>query len=276
MGWLMEQKIGFIGGGNMAGALLRGLIQAGLSRPELLRVSDPSAEQRRRLEEELGVETSDDNRSVASASDVVVLSVKPQVLEGVLTELSAGATTPDATGKLWVSVVAGVTTRRIEDALGGAPRVVRSMPNTPALVGAGATALARGAHATKEDLRLAGELFGSVGQTTVLDEGHLDAITGLSGSGPAYVMLVIEALSDGGVRAGLPRAVATAFAAQTVYGAAKLLLESQQHPAQLKDAVTSPGGTTIAGLEELERLGVRGALMAAVGAATRRSRELGS
>ncbi len=272
----MEQRIGFIGGGNMAAALLRGLIQSGLSRAELLQVSDPSEDQRRRLADELGVEVSADNRAVADASDVVVLAVKPQVLPRVLAELTDAAAGGQETAKLWISVIAGATTARIEAGLGGAPRVVRSMPNTPALVGAGATALARGAHATEEDLKLAEALFGSVGRTSLLDEGLLDAITGLSGSGPAYVMLIIEALSDGGVRAGLPRAVATAFAAQTVYGAAKLLLDSQQHPAQLKDAVTSPGGTTIAGLEELERHGVRGALIGAVQAATKRSKELGS
>ena len=276
MGWLMEQRIGFIGGGNMAGALLRGLIHSGLSRAELLQVSDPSEERRRQLADELGVTVSDDNRAVAAASDVVVLAVKPQVLPRVLTELTGAEVGVEAPTKLWISVIAGATTARIEAGLGGTPRVVRSMPNTPAIVGAGATALARGAHATEDDLKVVEALFASVGRTSLLDEGLLDAITGLSGSGPAYVMLIIEALSDGGVRAGLPRTVATTFAAQTVYGAAKLLLDSQQHPAQLKDAVTSPGGTTIAGLEELERRGVRGALIGAVQAATKRSRELGS
>lgn len=270
---VMEQKIGFIGGGNMAGALVRGLLAAGLARPEQLRVSEPNEVRRSELASELGVSVSSDNRRVADESDVVVIAVKPQVLPGVLRELH-GSDPKQA--KLWVSVVAGVTTQTLETGLGSAPRVVRSMPNTPAIVGAGATALAGGAHARPEDLELAQSLFGSVGDTSVLDESLLDAITGLSGSGPAYVMLVIEALSDGGVRAGLPRAIATRFAAQTVFGAAKLLLETKQHPAQLKDAVTSPGGTTSAGLEELERHGVRGALIAAVQAATRRSRELGS
>lgn len=269
----MQHKIGFIGGGNMARALARGLLGSGMSRTEQLRISEPSDERRRELAQELGVVVSADNRDVAGASDVVILAVKPQVLPDVLQELQPIARSES---KLWISVAAGIATRTIEQALGDASRVVRCMPNTPALVGAGAAALAGGAHATAEDLEIARALFESVGQATLLDESLLDAVTGLSGSGPAFVSLVIEALSDGGVRAGLPRAVASLLAAQTVLGTAKLLLESQQHPAQLKDAVTSPGGTTIAGLEELERHGVRGAFIAAVQAATRRSRELGS
>jgi pyrroline-5-carboxylate reductase len=268
----MEQTIGFIGAGNMAGALIRGLIRAGVASPERIVASDPSAERRAELSGELGISVETDNLAVAAASDVVVLSVKPQVLPGILPNLRA---TARERSRLWISVAAGTKTRAIEEGLGGGVRVVRVMPNTPALVGAGATAIARGSAATEDDVRLTTTLFDAVGRTAVLDEAHLDAITGLSGSGPAFVLLVIEALSDGGVRAGLPRAVATSFAAQTVYGTAKLLLETGQHPAALKDAVTSPGGTTITGLEELERQGVRGALIAAVHAATLRSRELG-
>jgi pyrroline-5-carboxylate reductase len=269
----MDRKIGFIGGGNMAGALVRGLLGAGLARPDQIAVSEPQRERREQLGRELGIAVHADNRAVAADAELVVIAVKPQVLGGVLGELHG---VPETGSKLWLSVVAGATTGRLEIGLGGGARVVRSMPNTPALVGAGATAIARGAHATDADVETARTLFGSVGRTTVVDENLLDAITGLSGSGPAYVLLVIEALSDGGVRAGLPRAIATEFAAQTVLGTAKLLMETQEHPAALKDAVTSPGGTTIAGLEELERHGVRGALIAAVQAATRRSRELGS
>lgn len=269
----MESTIGFIGAGNMAGALIRGLIRAGVARPEQLVASDPSAERRGELSSELGVRVEVDNLAVASASDVVLLAVKPQVLPGLLPDLRAAAR---ERSRLWISIAAGTKCRTIEEGLGGGVRVVRVMPNTPALVGAGAAAVARGSAATEDDVQLTVKLFDAVGRTAVLEEGHLDAITGLSGSGPAFVMLIIEALSDGGVRAGLPRAVATTFAAQTVYGAAKLLLETGQHPGALKDAVTSPGGTTITGLEELERGGVRGALIAAVQAATRRSRELGS
>lgn len=267
----MQHKLGFIGGGNMAEALVRGLLASGAAQPDQLRIGEPSAERRQRLADQLGVVVTADNREVADWCDVVVLAVKPQVLPAVLEELHPIA---QRASKLWISVVAGAPTQKIAQGLGGSPRVVRSMPNTPALVRTGATALARGAHATSEDVEIARTLFDSVGNTTVLDESLLDAVTGLSGSGPAFVLLVIEALSDGGVRAGLPRDVATAFAAQTVLGTAQLLLQSQRHPAQLKDAVTSPGGTTIAGLEELERHGVRGAFIAAVQAATRRSREL--
>lgn len=269
----MDRKIAFIGGGNMAGALLRGILGAGLARPDQIDVSEPNGERRKQLTQELGVKTHGENRGATANADLVVLAVKPQVLGGVLAELHDA---PENAAKLWVSVVAGATTSRLEAGLGAGARVVRSMPNTPALVGAGATAIARGAHASDADIETVRTLFASVGRTTVVDENLLDAITGLSGSGPAYVLLMIEALSDGGVRAGLPRAIATEFAAQTVLGTAKLLMETQQHPAALKDAVTSPGGTTIAGLEELERHGVRGALIAAVQAATRRSRELGS
>ena len=269
----MQHKLGFIGGGNMAKARVRGLLDSGASQRDQLRIGEPSAERRQRLADELGVVVTADNQEVASWCDVVVLAVKPQVLSGVLEELRPLA---QGESRLWISVVAGAATQKIAQGLGASPRIVRSMPNTPALVRAGATALARGAHATDEDVEIARTLFDSVGATTVLDESLLDAVTGLSGSGPAFVLLMIEALSDGGVRAGLPRDVATAFAAQTVLGTAQLLLESQRHPAELKDAVTSPGGTTIAGLEELERHGVRGAFIAAVQAATRRSRELGS
>ncbi len=269
----MEHKIGFIGAGNMSSALVRGLIRAGVATPERILASDPSAERREELRGELGIAVSADNLAVAAESDVVVLGVKPQILPGLLPHLRAVAR---ERSRLWVSVAAGTKTQAIEEGLGGGVRVVRVMPNTPALVGAGAAAIARGSLATEDDVRLTSALFDAVGRTAVLDEVHLDAITGLSGSGPAFVLLVIEALSDGGVRAGLPRAVATSFAAQTVYGTAKLLLETGQHPAVLKDGVTSPGGTTITGLEELERLGVRGALIAAVQAATKRSRELGS
>ncbi len=269
----LSQRVGFIGAGNMATALLRGLIRAGICSPKQLRASDPSSERLSKLAEELGFEASASNTAVARDSDIVVLAVKPQVMARVLDGIREAEPPSD---RLWVSLAAGVTTEFIERGLGhDAPRVVRVMPNTPALVGEGATGIAPGKHAVESDLDLAQKMFGSVGRTALLAESQLDAITGLSGSGPAFIMLVIEALSDGGVRAGLPRTVATEFAAQTVLGAAKLLLESGEHPGQLKDAVTSPGGTTIAGIEALERHGLRAALIAAVQAATNRSRELG-
>jgi len=184
----------------------------------------------------------------------------------------APALTPD---KLVISIVAGVPAARISEGLGGHARVVRAMPNTPAIVGEAATALASGRAATQEDLTVADELFRSVGLVVHVAEGLMDAVTGLSGSGPAFVFIAIEALSDAGVRAGLPRDIATKLATQTIVGAGKLALETGEHPARLKDMVTSPGGTTIAGVAALEREGYRNALMCAVEAATARSRELG-
>jgi pyrroline-5-carboxylate reductase len=211
------------------------------------------------------------NADVARESDVVVLCVKPQILDQVLRGIS-----PDLSrDKLIVSIAAGVPIAAIERRLHPPMRVVRAMPNTPATVGAGATALALGEHATDADLATARTIFDSVGLTVVLEESQLDAVTGLSGSGPAYLFLIIEALADAGVKVGLSRRASLQLAAQTVLGSAKLLIESGQHPGMLKDGVTSPGGTAIAGLHTLEAGGLRNVLMNAVEAATRRSRELG-
>jgi pyrroline-5-carboxylate reductase len=202
---------------------------------------------------------------------VVVLAVKPQILDQVLREISGDVTRE----KLIVSVAAGVPIAAIERRLRPPLRIVRAMPNTPATVRAGATAIALGEHATDADLELAKRIFDSVGVTVVLEESQLDAVTGLSGSGPAYLFLVIEALADAGVKVGLSRRASMQLASQTVFGSAKLLIESGQHPGLLKDAVTSPGGTAIAGLHTLEAGGLRNVLMNAVEVATRRSRELG-
>jgi pyrroline-5-carboxylate reductase len=264
-------RIGFLGGGNMAGALISGLLASKAVTGDQLRVSDPRAGRLAELNSDHGIETLASNADLVRWASVVVLVVKPQVLPTVLAEcggLMGG-------GHLVVSLVAGVPIRAIESRLGAGARVVRAMPNTAALARASATAVASGTSATEADLDIARTLFDAVGKTVVLDEAHLDAVTGLSGSGPAYVMLFIEALADGGVKAGLPRDVALLLAAQTVHGAAKLLIESGEHPARLKDMVTSPGGTTIAGVSVLEKAGVRGSVMAAVEAATLRAVELG-
>jgi pyrroline-5-carboxylate reductase len=264
-------RIGFLGAGNMAFALLSGLVSKGTFDKTRLLASEPRADRRAELSAALGIEVLASNAELCSAADVLVLSVKPQVVPAVLSECggSIGAQ------HLLISIAAGVSIASLEARLGPGARVLRAMPNTPALAGASATALASGTVATPEDVALARSMFDAVGKTVVLAEHHLDAVTGLSGSGPAYVMLFVEALADGGVKAGLSRDVALLLATQTVYGAAKLLLETGEHPAQLRDMVTSPGGTTIAGLAVLEQRAVRGAVIEAVERATARASELG-
>lgn len=264
-------RIGFLGAGNMAGALISGLLASKVVGPEQIRASDSRASRLSELSTEHGIQTHTSNAELVAWANVVVLSVKPQVVPAVLTECGGAM----GASHLVVSIVAGVPIRVLEARLGPGARVVRAMPNTPALARAGATAVSAGSVATTADLAVAQRLFDAVGRTVVLDEGHLDAVTGLSGSGPGYVFLFIEALADGGVKAGLPRDVALLLAAQTVYGSAKLLLETGDHPARLKDMVTSPGGTTIAGLSALEEAAVRSALITAVEKATLRSAELG-
>jgi pyrroline-5-carboxylate reductase len=268
-----EVQVGFLGAGRMATALARGWLGAGLVRTGHCRASDPSPAARQAFTAETGCSAGPDNRAVAAASDVLVLAVKPQSMPGLLAEVR-----PEVEGRapLVVSVAAGVTLRQLADGLGAGCRLVRVMPNTPCLVGASASGYAAGARATADDVALVDRLLHAVGRAFRLPEALLDAVTGLSGSGPAFVYVMIEALADGGVRVGLPRDVATALAAQTVLGAARMVLETGQHPGALKDAVASPGGTTIAGLHALERAGVRGALMDAVEAATRRATELGA
>jgi pyrroline-5-carboxylate reductase len=263
---------GFIGSGKMATALVRGMIRAGTAAPGSIIVSDPVESARRNLAAEAGARAEHDNTRVAEASDVLVLAVKPQSMADVLAELKPAV----GPGHLVVSIAAGVTIGTVADGLGAEPRrLVRVMPNTPALIGEGASAYCLGPHARPEDEATVRSCLDAVGRSFRVAEPLLDAVTGLSGSGPAFVYTVIEALSDGGVRMGLPRDVATALAAQTVLGAARMVLETGLHPGVLKDQVTSPGGTTIAGLHALERSGVRAGLMNAVEAATLRSAELG-
>jgi pyrroline-5-carboxylate reductase len=266
------RKTAFLGAGNMSGALLRGAVQRARRDPQSLAVTDVRAEARDALGAQLGVRTVPTNGEACAWADEIVLAVKPQILPGVLAEI-AGALQPD---KLVISIAAGVTLEKIKQGLGGHARLVRAMPNTPALVGEGATALCRSGGVSEAEYAEAERLFAATGLTVSVDERLMDAVTGLSGSGPAYVFMAIEALSDAGVRAGLARDIATQLAAQTLLGAARLLLETGEHPGKLKDMVTSPAGTSIAGLAALERAGFRSAWMAAVEAATARSKELGS
>jgi pyrroline-5-carboxylate reductase len=254
----------------MAEALIRGLLREGVA-AATLQVAEPNTERRAFLQKQYGVAVGADNKALVTACSTVVLAVKPQIVAEVVT-----AFTPVwSADKLLVSILAGTATATIEELLGGTPRLVRAMPNLPAVVGAGATALAPGRYATNADLLTARRLFSAAGLVQAVTEGQLDAVTGLSGSGPAYVFTVIEALADGGVQEGLPRDVAQALAIQTVLGAAQLVKESGEHTAVLRDRVCSPGGTTIAGVRALEEKGLRAALMEAVASATRRSRELG-
>jgi pyrroline-5-carboxylate reductase len=268
----LKQTIGFLGTGNMAEALIKGLIAAGVVEPQQIHGSDPRRERCDEMTSKYGIHATTRNEDVVRQSEIVVLSVKPQILPKVLDEV-APHLKPHA---LVISVAAGMPIAAIERRLAAGTRVVRTMPNTPALIGAGATAIAAGQHAKDDDVEATRSIFAAVGMTVVLDESQLDAVTGLSGSGPAYVFLIIEALSDAGVKMGLSRYNATALAAQTVHGSAKLLLETNEHPGRLKDMVTSPGGTAIAGLHTLEAGGLRTTLINAVEAATNRSRELGA
>lgn len=265
-------RIGFLGAGRMATALARAWTQSGRILAHNILASDPLPVARDAFHLETGCPATADNRAVAQHADTLVLAVKPQTMTAVLTEV--GDIVHECR-PLVVSIAAGVTLAQLSEALGAQTRLVRVMPNTPCLVGASASGFTPGEHASPNDIDSVQMLLDEVGRAFRVPESLLDAVTGLSGSGPAFVYLMIEALSDGGVRVGLPRDIATALAAQTVLGAAKMVLETNQHPGALKDAVASPGGTTIAGLHELERAGVRGALMNAVEAATRRATELG-
>jgi pyrroline-5-carboxylate reductase len=266
---MTKRSIGFLGAGNMAEALIRGLLR-GEFEPGQVTASGPREERMSELRERFGIHASTDNHAAAKA-DIVVLSVKPQILSRVLDQV-AGSIGPES---LVISIAAGIPVAAIQARLAQGTRVVRAMPNTPALVDAAATAIARGEHARDSDLDDAKRIFDAVGVTVILEESQLDAVTGLSGSGPAYVFLILEALSDAGVKVGLSRRTSQLLAAQTLLGSAKLLLETNEHPGRLKDMVTSPGGTAITGLHTLENGGVRTTLMNAVEAATKRSKELG-
>jgi pyrroline-5-carboxylate reductase len=267
-------RIGFLGGGAMGEALAAGVMAAGVP-PDRVSLADPAATRREHLAATHGFAVHETNDPVVEASDVVVLAVKPGLVRRVLAGLATLRNAP--TRPLWVSIAAGVTLTTLEEALPAGARVVRAMPNTPALVGSGATAWVANTAATERDRDAAQALFACVGLAWEAPaEATLDAVTGVSGSGPAYVFVLLEALADAGVRMGLARDAATVLATQTVLGAARLAQETGRHPAALKDQVTSPGGTTIAALERLEAGGFRAAIHEAVAAATRRARELGS
>jgi pyrroline-5-carboxylate reductase len=265
----LPQGIAFIGGGNMATALIQGLIATHTARREQLLVSDVRQEGLVQLRDKYGVRTTLDNR-VACNSDILVLSVKPQTFAGLLPAIAPHL----APSTLVISIAAGVPLRAIEAALPQS-RVVRAMPNTPALVSAGATAIAPGSKATPEDMALATKIFVSVGQVVHVDEAQMDAVTALSGSGPAYVFLLAEALAAAGAELGLAPEIASVLAAQTIYGAGRLLIESHDPPSELRRKVTSPGGTTAAGLAALEARDFAGAVAACLRAANARGAELG-
>jgi pyrroline-5-carboxylate reductase len=264
----MSVKLGVIGGGIMASAIISRLVAQGSYQSTDILISEPTLPQRELLQQQYGVQVTGDN-NLAAMAPVLLLAIKPQILAKVVAELST--TNPT---QLVISILAGVNIAQLERAFPDRA-VVRAMPNTPATVGMGMTAISAGTHVRAEDLELATQLFQAVGEVVTVPESLMDAVTGLSGSGPAYVAIAIEALADGGVAAGLPRPIANRLALQTVLGTAQLLNESQLHPAQLKDRVTSPGGTTIAGVTKLEQAGFRSALIEAVIAAATRSHELG-
>lgn len=268
---MSTRRIGFIGAGKMATALAKGFVTAGCCTVESIVASDVISAAREHFTAETRAPAVLNNQDVVSRSEILVLAVKPQNMAGVLTELKP-LLQPH---HLVISIAAGITLGTLEAGLGAGRRAIRVMPNTPCLVNSSASGYALGSAATADDQQTVERLLGAVGIAVKVPEHLLNAVTGLSGSGPAFVYVMIEALSDGGVRMGLPRDVSTKLAAQTLLGAAKMVIETAQHPGELKDAVTSPGGTTIAGLHALERGGLRASLMNAVEAATLRAIDLG-
>lgn len=269
---MTNSTIAFLGAGKMATALARGLVASGTAEGSSVVASDASPAALEAFQREVsGARAANSNADAATEADIVVLAVKPQYLPAVLAEVKSAVSK-----QLVLSIAAGYPLHRLAEGLSNGVRIIRSMPNTPALVGQGASAFCRGEHATPEDASVAQSLLGSVGVAYEVAEPLLDAVTGLSGSGPAFVYTVIEALADAGVRVGLPRNVASDLATRTVAGAAEMVARTGEHPALLREAVTSPGGTTAAGLAELEHHGLRHALAEAVRAATERAQQLGA
>lgn len=267
---LQGKRIAVVGVGKIGGTLVRSLLKSGVAAPEQLAGSTAHEEHARQVEEELGIRMFLDNAELVAGRDIVILAVKPQVMEGVLREIR-----PVITDQLIISVAAAITTRFIATKLGKPVPVIRAMPNTPCLVGAGMTVLCPGEHAKATDLEVAKAIFTPSGKVVVIDdESLMDAVTGLSGSGPAYAYVIIESLAEGGVKVGLPRELATLLAAQSLLGGAKMVLETGEHPAKLKDMVTTPAGVTIDGLLALEDGGLRVALIKAVTQATEKAKEL--
>lgn len=272
---MLEQRIGLIGAGQMATALAQGFLKAGLTTADRLMASDPEENARQRFAQATTARTTAENRQVVAQSDVIVLAVKPQQIAQVAIGLREALSNANDGDRLIVSIAAGVRLASLAEWLGAETRIVRVMPNTPCLVGQGASAYSLGQNATAADGALVGQLLESLGSVWQVEEKLLDAVTGLAGSGPAFVYVMIEALGDAGVRMGLPRAIATEMATRTVRGAAEMVLATGEHTTVLKDRVASPGGTTVAGLQVLESGGLRATLLEAVEAATRRSVELG-
>ncbi|OYP30506.1 pyrroline-5-carboxylate reductase [Rhodopirellula sp. MGV] len=269
---MKKRTVAIIGGGQMARALAGGMLASGVIANEDLSVADRNADKQQWWAEQYpGVTAKPDLTDIVPDCDTVMLAVKPYAIPAVAAQVAACSDSD----KLVVSVAAGVSLQQLADQVGH-QRIIRVMPNTPSLVGAGASAYCVGEAVTDEDCQWIDEALSSVGVAAKVNEAQMDAVTGLSGSGPAYICLVIEALSDGGVLCGLPRPLAIKLAAQTVMGAAKMVLETGKHPGELKDAVTSPGGTTIAAIQALEDHGLRAAMIAAVQASAKRSIELGS
>ncbi len=267
---LDSRKIGVVGAGHIGTAVIGGLVRAKLTSPKNIIASRRNTGSLDDIAGKLGIHTTSDNRKVVKSSEIVILAVKPINAREVMSEIK-DLVTPQ---HIIISVMAGIKTSFINSYLGVECPVIRTMPNTPVLVDAGATAISKGGFATDEHLKLALTIFKSVGSVEVVPESLLDAVTGLSGSGPAYVYMVIEAMTDGGVKMGIPRQIAFRLAAQTVFGASKLVIETGKHPAILKDEVTTPGGTAIAAVHELETHGLRTMLINAVSTATVRSKEL--
>lgn len=267
---LKGKKIAVIGAGHMGAALIGGILRAKLTSPKMIVATRRNPDALRALKSAWKTDTTTDNRRAVAGTDIVILAVKPQMSPAVLRELGPAITEK----QLIISIMAGITTDSIEKKLGKPCPIVRSMPNTPCLVDAGATAVAAGAHAGEKELALAEKIFSSVGTVVTLPETALDAVTGLSGTGPVYIFMVVEAMIDGGVKMGIPRATAAKLAAQTVAGAAKLIIETGKHPAILKDEVTTPAGTAINAIHTLEAKGLRSMLIDAVATATQRSQEL--
>lgn len=266
----LKQTFGFLGAGRMASALAGGMVESGLIKGRQLIVSDVVQAALKSFTKSTGGRTAKSNAEVLRKADIIIIAVKPHQVIELLNELSDQITSKH----LFISIAAGVSLAQLEEALGHKARVIRVMPNTPALVGEGASGFARGSNAKAADAKLAKQLLESVGMAIEVPEHLINSITGLSGSGPAYGFQMIEAMSDGAVAAGLPRDLATPLAAQTLLGAAKMVLETGEHPGKLKDMVTSPGGTTIEGLHEMEAAGVRGGLMNAVRAASDKAANL--
>ncbi len=269
---IKDKTIAILGAGNMGSALIGGIIKKKLVLPDSICACDLSKERLEHLAQTYKIKTTCDNKQAIGDADLIILAVKPQQLPDLLTEIKPLL----GKDKLLISIAAGVTIRKLQLYLSGVDiRIIRIMPNMPAFVGAAMSALCKSDNANSDDLKLAEEIFESIGETVIVKENLMDAVTGLSGSGPAYIMVIIEALADAGVKLGLPRDISLKLSLQTVLGSALLLKEKGLHPAQLKDMVASPGGATIAGLFELECGGLRATLIKAVEAAARRSKELG-